>query len=343
MPSVLLLISWREKTPDVVGGHRDRRAGQDQHCQRGLRRLEPPGGPDEHREDHVQDRDARRSCDRGDRHYGAEEQTALPGADAAERRERRARPDDHEGNDHECPREVSEPPRSQEGGALRQGDHSRPQHRERAGRGTDRRPERERAEHAGHLLDPVELRAAPDQSVHQGGADDDLGHVAELLPDERRRRQGVVAEQKLEVDDEVTEKDAGPPAQPPEIERCDAKAGRRPDCGDRSRVLEGLPGLRRRVVGGGEREDACGVARPAGACAGQPARRFPTGKGFDSGAHGGALSSRPKVKRTSGASQRQPWPNVSCRLGPLHDAAPTSVSDHHGGRQASAQSPHRLL
>ena len=38
------------------------------------------------------------------------------------------------------------------------------------------------------------LRAAPDQAVHQSGADDDLGHVAELLPDERRRRQGVVAE-----------------------------------------------------------------------------------------------------------------------------------------------------
>ena len=218
-------------------------------------------------------------------------------------------------------------------------DHSGPQHRECAGRSADRGPERERREHAGHLLDPVELRAAADQAAHQGGADDDLRHVAELLPDERRRRQGVVADEELEVDDEVTEKDAGPPAQPPEIERCDAEAGRRRDRGDRSRVLEGLPGLRRSVVRGSEHEDARGVARPAGACTGKPVGD-PTGKGFDFGVVRGR-SLQPTERQAYLRSK--PAPTLAeCIIPPrpLRDAARTSVSDHPFWAMNARPKPH---
>ena len=87
----------------------------------------------------------------------------------------------------------------------------------------------------------------------------------------RRLPTGIdaVVEQELRVDEQLAEQHAGPPAQPPQVERGDPEPGRRPDRGHGGRVAERLAELRRAVVGGAEQQHTpmkrsdshCGRAR----------------------------------------------------------------------------------
>src|SRR4029453_8868399 len=88
----------------------------------------------------------------------------------------------------------------------------------------------------------------PDQATKEERADDDLGHVPGLLPDEAADRQAAARGEQVAVDEQFTEEDPRPPAEAGEIERSNPESRGGPDRRDRRRVAERLGPLGGGVV-----------------------------------------------------------------------------------------------
>ena len=103
-----------EERPDVVGGDPDRHPGRDRDRQRGARRPEPEGRPDQRREDHVGHRLVGRDRDHAEHGDRDDQERALPRADAPPCRDGIGSPRQHQRQDDQPARGVAEPPRAPE-------------------------------------------------------------------------------------------------------------------------------------------------------------------------------------------------------------------------------------
>jgi hypothetical protein len=95
---------------------------------------------------------------------------------------------------------------------------------------------------------PVEGGALAHQPAEQESPDDDLSHVARLLPEKADERERARAGEELAVDQHLADQDPGPQVEAPEVERCDAEPDGRPDRGHRTGVVQRLPEFRGAVV-----------------------------------------------------------------------------------------------